>query len=153
MKRLFQTIKKKLISFNNKPTVEKRLTVEAFVLLGISRLVVLFVPMKQFASFLGVHMQQTPDTDVTAHQDVLRCVARAIRTAARYTPWESKCFAQAITAKVMLKHRHLPATLYLGVAKNKDRNLEAHAWLRCGSKIITGQSGMRRFTVVACFGE
>ena len=40
----------------------------------------------------------------------------------------------------MLKRRGIPGTVYLGVMKDENRpvTLAAHAWVRCGSIILTG---------------
>jgi hypothetical protein len=50
----------------------------------------------------------------------------------------------------MLNRRHIDSTLYLGVAKEKG-SLIAHAWLRCGSRYVTGKEGVEKFTVVSTF--
>jgi hypothetical protein len=51
----------------------------------------------------------------------------------------------------MLGRRNVQSTLYLGLAKDEKDQMVAHAWVRCGNKIVTGKAGMERFTVVACF--
>jgi hypothetical protein len=58
-----------------------------------------------------------------------------------------------MAAKAMLKWRGVPSTLYLGLAKNNETQLEAHAWLRCGEHVLTGYKGMGRYTVIASFAE
>ena len=80
-------------------------------------------------------------------------IAWAVRTASRYTPWESKCLAQAMAARMMLKRRRFPTTIYLGVLKDDKAGLKAHAWIRCGERILTGAQGHGQFTVVATFGD
>ena len=73
-----------------------------------------------------------------------------------YTPWESACLAQAFAAKAMLRCRGITSTLYLGLAKNEQggqSGLLAHAWLRSGSLILTGEPGKDQYTVVATFAE
>lgn len=75
-----------------------------------------------------------------------------------YTPWTSNCFPQALVAKYWLRQRHIPTTLYLGVALTKTADapraeMAAHAWLRCGPLIVTGGRGHERFTTVAHFGD
>ncbi|MBI9036372.1 MAG: lasso peptide biosynthesis protein, partial [Bacteroidales bacterium] len=35
--------------------------------------------------------------------------------------------------------------------KDKDEQLKAHAWVRCGNIIVTGKKGMTKFTVVGTF--
>lgn len=120
-------------------------------LLG-ARLMLLFVPFRKLASWMGRRMAESPEVD--SHEAELGVrVSWAVCAASRHTPWQTKCLAEAIAAKTMLKLRRVPSTLYLGVAKNDDGELEAHAWLRCGSLILTGGRVRRRFTVIATFAE
>ena len=44
-----------------------------------------------------------------------------------------------------------PGGASLGAPRPK-LNMEAHAWLRCGPLIVTGERGHARFTVTAAFG-
>jgi hypothetical protein len=71
------------------------------------------------------------------------------------TPYrlQSVCLPQAVATQWMLKRRRIAGTLYLGVAKDETQpeKLAAHAWLRCGTFILTGAAGHRQFTVVATF--
>ena len=80
-------------------------------------------------------------------------IEHAVRRASRYTLHGSKCYDQALTAKALLGQSGLPATIYFGLAKECDNQLIAHAWVRCGERVISGKAGMERFTVVACFGD
>jgi hypothetical protein len=68
-----------------------------------------------------------------------------------YTPWNSNCLVQTIAAKLILQRRGVSSTLYLGVAPDTHEALQAHAWLRSGSIILTGAPGHRRYTVIATF--
>ena len=72
---------------------------------------------------------------------------------ARNLPWECQCLVQAVAGKAMLRRRSMPTTLYLGVAKDENARLCAHAWLRCGDVIVTGREGADRFSVVSTFGD
>ena len=52
----------------------------------------------------------------------------------------------------MLRRRHLPTTLYLGLRHGEPDSRTAHAWLRAGDKILTGQaesSGHRAIATLA----
>lgn len=83
-----------------------------------------------------------------------RRIAWAIHRVSPYTPWESNCFPQALTAKLLLRRRGIPSTLYLGAAFKEDRSgMEAHAWLRCGPMYVTGGKGDEKFGTVGVFGE
>ncbi len=73
----------------------------------------------------------------------------AVETAARVLPWKPVCLPQAVAATVMLKRRHIPSTLYLGV--DPSRALDAHAWVRVGQVTVTGGPVDQRFAVVSTF--
>ena len=81
-------------------------------------------------------------------------VGQAIVRASAYTPWESACLAQSLTAQKMLQKRGIPGVFYLGVAKdiNAEEKMKAHAWTQCGDNIVTGGRGHEAFTVVSVFG-
>lgn len=66
----------------------------------------------------------------------------------QFTPWESKCFPQALTGLILLRFLHIPSTIYFGVCKQSGK-IEAHAWLRSGHQVITGEQEVRSFTPVA----
>ena len=97
-------------------------------------------------------MKESPFIDENENTFINR-VGWAIQIVSRYTPWESKCLVQAITGKILLRHRRLQNTMYLGVAKDKGDQMIAHAWLRSGNKLVTGGRNSSMFTVVAKFAD
>jgi hypothetical protein len=98
-------------------------------------------------------MRESPDTDRPEQQAAVERVSWAVQTMSGCTPWESNCLAQAIAAKRMLQQFEIPSTLYLGVARKDSEELEAHAWLRSGTVVVTGARERVRFTVVSTFAE
>jgi hypothetical protein len=136
---------------NNQTLIDYLLFVEAWCLLHLAKLVILFMPFRRIASWMGsLNVESTHDHCFTK---VPVKIEHAIRRASRLTLHESKCYDQALTAKALLGQSGLPATIYFGLAKGSDSQLMAHAWVRTGKSIITGKTGMERFTVVACFGD
>jgi hypothetical protein len=136
---------------SNRAPIDYLLFVEAWCLLHLAKLVIVFMPFKKIASWMGsLGLESLYDLRST---DLSTKIEHAIRRAARYTLHESKCYDQALTAKALLGQNGLPATIYFGLAKESDNQLMAHAWVRCGHSIISGKAGMERFTVVACFGD
>ena len=134
---------------------ERWLLLEAFILLGVARLLVLTIPFRRLAGSLGQHMHESgPEIDPTALHNA-RLIGQAVRSAANYTPWQSVCLPQAVAGQWMLKRRRIAATLYLGVAKDltKTEQLAAHAWLRCGDTILTGGPNHKNFTVLSTFSS
>lgn len=124
---------------------------EAFCLTGVVRLAILLVPFRRLARVLGKHMQESPLQENSVKLETARQIGRVVETVSRYTPWESKCLVQAIVGKILLRQRGIANTLYLGVGRDEEKNLAAHAWLRCGEKILTGGQGRNRFSIVSKF--
>jgi len=131
---------------------DKLLLLYIFILLAIVRLLLLLVPFRYITVWLGKYMKESPYIDGT--QDIfINRVGWAIQVVSKYTPWESKCLVQAITAKIVLRHKRLQNTMYLGVAKDREEQMIAHAWLRSGNKLVTGGRNSSMFTVVAKFAD
>jgi hypothetical protein len=138
---------------------DRWLLFQVFVLLGVARLALRVIPFRRLARYLGSLQTETPLDALPAQLAQARRVGLAIARVSPYTPWKSNCLPQALVAKYWLRRRRIPTTLYLGVALNKPEGpamrpeMEAHAWLRCGTLIVTGERSHERFTVTACFGN
>ena len=65
-------------------------------------------------------------------------VSWAITLAARYVPWRSDCLIQVMAADRWLRRHDVYADFHLGVAKDVNGGLKAHAWLRYGDLTVTG---------------
>jgi hypothetical protein len=137
------------------PRPQQRLLLEAGLALAFARLALLLLPFKLIMKSLGQRAAplHTPPAPVT-HRIAL-AIGWAVTRIAPRTPWQSRCLAQALAAKFMLRRRSIPSTLYLGVAKADEHptNLQAHAWIQCGDIYLTGAPGRERFTPLACFIE
>lgn len=132
-------------------TEQSRL-LEAAFWLGLFQFALPIVPFKFMARGLGMHKVETDEIPLSAATSRhAMAVARAVQTMACNLPWHSRCLVQAAAAKRMLDRRGIPSTLYLGIARDENQNLIAHAWLRCGDAIITGKAGKDRFTTVSMF--
>jgi hypothetical protein len=123
---------------------------EAWFLLHLSKLLILIIPFRSIASHLGKSQYETPkvEYDKESWYDVEVAILRS----RRLTLHRSKCYDQAITGKWMLRRRGVLSTLYFGLSK-KDAGLSAHAWLRAGTRLITGRIGMEEYTPIAWFGD
>ncbi len=78
---------------------------------------------------------------------MIKQVIWAVATAAQHTPWESNCLAQAIAAKVMLRHRQVGSTLHLGL-RTGGKSLTAHAWLTRNRSVLVGGHDISTYAVV-----
>jgi hypothetical protein len=143
----------RLRKFLGLTAADRRLLLEAAVWLGVARLAILVLPFRRVAQCLGRHMARSPEEAGAAPADLLDRISWAVATASRHLPWDCLCLVQAMAGKAMLKRRGVPSTLYLGLAKAGEAQLQAHAWLRCGERILTGWQGMGEFAVIATFAE
>lgn len=66
----------------------------------------------------------------------------AVEAAARRVVPQKPCLTQALTARIMLARRGArPTELQIGVARNSDGSLSAHAWLERNGTVLTGGEG------------
>jgi len=146
---------RRFIKFAQLPNEEKMLFLEAYYTLGKMRAAILTVSFKRLTRSLRHHPREIalPALDQKDRETALE-IGKAIARASAYTPWESACLAQSLTAQKMLQKRGIPGVFYLGVAKDEEsiEKMKAHAWTRCGDRILTGGNGHEAFTVVSVFG-
>ena len=134
------------------PWRDRLLLAEAALWLVVARLAVLLVPFRWMAPRLGETMASSPEED-PADVELPRRVGWAVSVASGSLPWKSRCLAEAIAGKAMLRRRGVASTLYLGMARDGRQELDAHAWLRCGSVILTGERARQGHEVIASFAE
>lgn len=132
---------------------EKILFFEAVLLLFLVRFAIFLLPFRKIAPRLGTNMKKTPEHVPEQSIEILQFIKYSLSRANRLTPWKNRCLVQAIAGKIMLKRRKIPSTLFLGVSKDKGKVLKAHAWLRSGEIILTGEEGREQFKVVSFFGD
>lgn len=56
-----------------------------------------------------------------------------------------ECFTKAISCKILLKKRDIPSAIHIGFKKDDKSKLDGHAWLVCGTHIVTGNSNISSF--------
>ncbi len=144
----------RLRTFGSWTGQRRGLVLEAYALLCLYRFLVFAMPFWFLAPRMGWYMAETLNYSLPASaQAQADAIAWAVRRMSDHTPRESTCLVQALTAQNMLKRRELGSTIYLGLAtgENQRADVEAHAWLRCGSVYLTGQEEMEEFHPVACY--
>lgn len=145
---------RKIRSFRRYSGFIKLWLTPAWLLLGVSRALILAVSFKRLAPRLGVHDGASPWVPLLNGPEERRAreIGRLIRLAARYTPWKSNCFPQAVTARVLLGLYGIPYVLYFGLNRDPEAGeMKAHAWVAAGRVPVTGGVAFDQFTVVGCF--
>ncbi len=132
---------------------DRLLLIEALAWLCWVKPLLLLVPFRWLAPRLGTPQSESPPAITPAERALALRVSWAVQSVARHVPLGFVCLPQAIAAKWMLRRRHLASTLYLGLAKPEEMKFTAHAWLRAGDKILTGQAEILNHSTIATFAE
>jgi len=146
-------LRRKLATWHALPRPEKLWLPPVWLLLGVARVSALLLPFRFLIHLLGGHSPAGVG-DVSAappHLIQARHLGRAIGIAARHTPWNANCLAQALVARLLLRLHGIPHVIHLGVRRTPEGALAAHAWVDAGPVRVTGGSDTGHFTVVQTF--
>ncbi len=102
---------------------------------------------------MGVAKSESKKEVPLSYYEEARSIRNIVLLVCKHTPWESKCLVQALLVQHFLQRKGIATTLYLGVNKDKQDYLMAHAWIRCGEMIVTGQNEKDHFIEVAKFSN
>ena len=133
--------------FKNK---SRLLTVRIIMLSAWYRMRIKYVPMSKLQNSFGETGRQSPEQETDEIMRVAGFVGARVERVCAKTPWESKCFVRALTAQNILARKSVHTTLYLGLTKENGQ-MAAHAWLRCGTRYVTGWAGYAGHVVVSYF--
>lgn len=145
---------RKARSFAYRPLFEQMWFLPVWLLLGLSRVLILFVPFRTLAPHLGKHTGLAPWVPLldARQESRARTISRVVQMGANYTPWLSNCFPQAVTARLLLGLYDIPYCLFFGVDRAADKSgMQAHAWIASGRIPVCGGESFDQFTVVGCF--
>ena len=143
----------KLASFFKVSNRAKWLFFEALCLIGLARIATKFYSFQRLLEILGTHSTKTTEEPLTIDEKRHYYeYTKAINRAARVSFWHTMCYEQALTAKLMLRRRKVPSTIYIGMhRKEENQELEGHAWLRVQDFIVTGNTDLSKYVVVGVF--
>ncbi len=135
------------------PLTDKLALTLAWPLLGLAALVVRLIAFKRFAPLLGRKLGPVGCVPLAdeGQEARARVVRRAVRRAARISPWRNDCLPQALTAAVLCRMARVPVTTHLGVRLGGAKPMEAHAWTCAGRVAVSGGDGFSEWTPVQCF--
>jgi len=133
-----------------------------FLALGIARAAALSLPFRTYAPIFG-ELCDDPDTapphSIPATREPsregrrARHIGRTIESAARLTPWNSNCLAQALVAAVCLRIARIGYCVHFGMAPGDkaDQPIEAHVWVMAGSYPVSGYAESQGMTCLQTF--
>lgn len=151
---MLKMLQRKYFSFISKPRFVQLWFLPVCVLLAVSRVAILTVSFNQLAHHLGAKADSSALLPLLNPMEEARAaqISQAVCLAASYTPWNSNCFTQAVTARLMLGFYSIPYALYFGMMRDPiSKEFKAHAWVVAGRVHVTGGSCFEQFTIVGCF--
>lgn len=130
--------------FLNLTAGEHRLLVSAIIWLVSIRLALVVLPFRTLLRLIKRDSQRIHlGRDDGLPPEQIAWAAQAVR---RCLPGMQNCLVQALATQIMLARRNHPAYLRIGVAKDEDGRLKAHAWVEFGDKVIIGKVGASQYT-------
>jgi Transglutaminase-like superfamily len=137
---------------------ERKILNRTFFWLIYAFVLVRFIPLKWFSRLLGEFNQPLLEggkevvVEINSKQkELIQVQKKNIRRWKRILPWKVKCFEEAIAAKNILEKYKIKSSLFLGVAKETDKKLKAHAWLKSGDVFITGEKGHKQYVITGFY--
>ena len=78
------------------------------------------------------------DIDAASAAGLIERVSAAIGRAHHRVPWRADCVVQALAARRWLRRHGVPSSISIGVKDVGKNRFDAHAWLTCGDRVVTG---------------
>ena len=131
--------------------IERQLLIQTFILLGLIRLGLRWLPFQKLLDILDnisqASFRQPPLGPIRLEQ-----IVHAVELSSRYMPGEVLCLPRALTMQVLMRHQGFAPQLRIGVAKGEQGNLEAHAWVEHQGNIVMGYiRDLSRYTPLPSF--
>lgn len=146
-------MKKRIKIFLKMDNATKLMMIKVFFLTAFFRFKMLFTPFNKLAKKIGEQGLESLETYDDSKDKYIRKVRKVVMMISKRTPWESLCLVQALTVQHLLNKKKISNTVYFGLAKDENNKPIAHAWIKHGGKVVVGEKGMSRFSVVAKFGS
>lgn len=130
---------------------ERKILNRTFFWLIYAFILVRLIPLRWFSHRLGEFNKETEVEIKEDQNDLIIRLRKNIRRLKKQIPWKVKCFEEAITAKKVLEKYNVKTTIYLGITKDSEEKLIAHAWLKSGDVFITGEKGHEHFAITGFY--
>jgi hypothetical protein len=139
-------------SFARRSTNEKRTLVEVTLLLGAIRIGLIVLPFKTLRRTLD-RLAGNSKSRTTIDPDYQSRVVWATNSASRYVLPDKPCLTQALTVQLLLRRKGIPTQLRIGVMKDEEKNLQAHAWVESEGDVVIGgpRSELKKYKPLPAF--
>ncbi|WP_066384674.1 lasso peptide biosynthesis B2 protein [Anabaena sp. CA = ATCC 33047] len=124
---------KRLLKFLFLNHSDRLLLINTFLLLLFVNLGLWLLPFSQLRTLLNKINQP----NISVNQTTIGKIIWAVDVSTKFVPG-AKCLARALTCQVLMTRRGYSPELRIGVAKDEQGKLEAHAWIENQGKVVIG---------------
>lgn len=128
--------------FLNLSSTEQQLLIKTWILLGLIRLGVTFLPFSILRKFLYKFRSISGGDKKEFPEDRL---VWSVGVVSHYIP-KATCLVQAITTQFLLQQAGHQACLHIGVTEGGKGGLKAHAWVESQGKVLIGGIDLNQYT-------
>lgn len=120
--------------FWNADHADRSALARAWVVLAGTRTLLWLLPFERVASLIPMRT-----TDAHGFPDWIQAgrLSWAVHVASRYVP-VATCLSQAMALQILLHREGIGAELKIGVAKDKQGGVAAHAWVESRGRVLIG---------------
>lgn len=112
---------------------DRYLLIKTLILLGFVNLGLWLLPFSTLRRILDWIGKPNPRASRTPVHKIIR----AVDVSTNFIPG-AKCLARALTCQVLMNQRGDSPELRIGVAKDEEGKLKAHAWIEDQGKVVIG---------------
>ncbi|HEC61987.1 MAG TPA: lasso peptide biosynthesis B2 protein [bacterium] len=136
------------------PPAEQRLLVKVSILLVAIRWSLRFLSFQRLRQLLERFTKPSTGRD-NPNPFYQKKVVWAVNRTSHHLLGANACFPRALATHILLKRRGFPVRMYIGVRKDNDGLLHAHAWVKSNGVVIIGgtESTFKRYTILPDIGE
>lgn len=153
-----------LARFIAAPLSHKLMAIEAMFELALARANTLG-SARHFTKAMG-QLEGRPVSATSDQQTSAATIGHMVELTSRWMPFRCVCLQQVLAVRRMMRRRHLPGTVYLGVlpddmAKSADFTMSpganpppaaAHAWVKSGDRVVNGNTpDLNTYVVLGVF--
>ena len=146
-----------IAAFFSAPAARRRLALEAGWELLRARVLTL-CPATIYSASLGRLVEaDEPESERLAEvsRNQAAEIGQVVASVSARLPFRAECLQQAIAVRRMLRRRGISAMVYLGIARDRaeraDVRQAAHAWVKVGTRVVSGDGMIEKFAIVARF--
>jgi hypothetical protein len=133
---------RRISKFLNLSSIEQRLLIRTWILLGLIRLGMALLPFSTLRKLLYRFRSILGRGEKEFSEDRL---VWSVAVVSRYVP-KATCLAQAITTQLLLQQAGHQACLHIGVTEAEKGGLKAHAWVESQGKVLIGGIDLNQYT-------